>query len=164
MGLSATINSPYKIENVIRNFMNESAKDVKNKAKATSAAPKNETWRKVNRLNTGPFARPLKHVSAWFKLIIVVIWADVMPRTARRSRKINPNCWSTGKVESWQRFRKRIFTWLKIYSHVGAASSKTNEPTEPSIGCNKIWAQLRMILALFLNSFHRHRFNSRSVI
>lgn len=70
------INSPYSIENVIRNLINVSANDVKNNAVATSAAPKNETCRNVNRLKTGPLARPMRHVAAWFMLIIVVISGD----------------------------------------------------------------------------------------
>lgn len=44
--------------------MNESANDVKNKAIATSEAPKNETCLKVNRLKTGPLAKPISDVNA----------------------------------------------------------------------------------------------------
>lgn len=72
--------------------MNELANDVRNKATATSVAPKNETSLKVNLLKTGPFAKQIKQVSAWFMLIIVVISLELIPRIAKRSLNNNPNC------------------------------------------------------------------------
>lgn len=80
----------------MRNITNVSANEVKNTPIATSAAPTNEICRKVNLLKTGPFANPTRHVSAWFILIIVVIWAEEMPSCDKRPRKIKPNCCTTG--------------------------------------------------------------------
>lgn len=59
--------------------MNEFAKEAKNKAAVTSVAPNTATCLKLKRRNTGPFARPIRLVRAWFMLIIVVICADGIP-------------------------------------------------------------------------------------
>lgn len=57
---------------MIRNLRKEFAYEAKKSAKVTSDAPKIATCLNEKRRNTGPFAKPMRLVKAWF------IWNETL--------------------------------------------------------------------------------------